>query len=198
MAVRANTRGISGPVLHTQLTGSHFTYPSCLNLSRVTHVAIQLGHQKSCVSFLSGRCPQHPKSLFLTSKMESSWLRARRGRTGAASLPELAGAAASTKKRLVRDATDHNILHNDLAPSYGKVNQDRSDMIQPFTSIILHKTTDHSSASSTHRRRLTRVSPASRMPLANVCNKSGRLPKAWLKTCSWRKSFHGFSCSLSV
>lgn len=61
------------------------------------------------------------------------------------------------------------VLHNDLAPSYGKINRDRSDMIQPFTSTILHKTTDHSSASSTHRRRLTRVSPASRMPLADVC-----------------------------
>lgn len=81
------------------------------------------------------------------------------------------------------------VLHNHLAPSDGKINQDRSDMIQPFTSIILHKTTDHSSTSSTHRRRLTRASPASRMPLANFCKKSGPLQEAWLKTCSWRMSW---------
>lgn len=123
----------------------------------------------------------------------------RWGRPRAVSLPrlELLPAPRNGWWGMPQTTTSCPVLHNDLAPSYGKINQDRSDMIQPFTSIILHKTTDHSSASSTHRRRLTRVSPASRMPLANVCNKSGPLQKEWLKTCSWRMSLHGFSCSLS-
>jgi len=73
------------------------------------------------------------------------------------------------------------VLHNSLAPSHGNINQEtRSDMIQPFSVIRFHKTTDQSEASSARRKCLTWVRLVSKMPwpTRSACS------QIWLPTFS--------------
>lgn len=121
------------------------------------------------------RIPSPDLSTTCKPKPKPSWLKAGRGSTARLPCP---GPRVSLQAGwdCCRDqetgwwgipstTTSCPVLHNDLAPSYGNITQvTRSDMIQPFSIILLHKTTEQSSASSACRKRLTWVSPASRMP----------------------------------
>lgn len=121
------------------------------------------------------RIPSPDLSTICKPKPKPSWLKAGRGSTARLPCPwprvsPSAGWDCCQDQEtgwwgIPSTTSSCPVLHNDLAPSYGNINQvTRSDMIQPFSITLLHKTTEQSSAFSARRKRLTWVSPASRMP----------------------------------